>query len=326
MKITNKEIIQSYIVTTAKYDFSVYEKRILYRIIEKLQHETEGQKLSSSFSVKNLFGDRTVEIPVREFLNGEKDKNHALVKKALTSLRNKTIEIEDEKSWQVIGLIEKPKIEKFDSIARFEVQKDVYEALLNFAKGFRKYELKTAFQFESVYSMRFYELFSGQQTKIIYSIEALKEMFGISDKYKDKSSNFINKVVKVAKIELDEKSPYSFDFVAQKTGRKFTHIAFYPTKTANIDERLETKKSQKQASPRWVLSKEVIYSLKEKYSFGSKEIKVHLDLLGRAQNELDLLALLSFKAAYCQKRNNPIGSLIAIIKNELNDLSTGENP
>ena len=28
----NKEIIQSYILTAAKYDFSVYEKRILYRI------------------------------------------------------------------------------------------------------------------------------------------------------------------------------------------------------------------------------------------------------------------------------------------------------
>ena len=36
MKINNKELIQSYILTTAKYDYSVYEKRILYRIVEQL--------------------------------------------------------------------------------------------------------------------------------------------------------------------------------------------------------------------------------------------------------------------------------------------------
>ena len=32
MKINNKEVLQSYILTTAKYDYSVYEKRILYKI------------------------------------------------------------------------------------------------------------------------------------------------------------------------------------------------------------------------------------------------------------------------------------------------------
>lgn len=35
--IKNKDILQSYVITTARYDFSIYEKRILYRIIEVLQ-------------------------------------------------------------------------------------------------------------------------------------------------------------------------------------------------------------------------------------------------------------------------------------------------
>ena len=29
IKITNKDVIQSYLMTVSKYDFSVYEKRIL---------------------------------------------------------------------------------------------------------------------------------------------------------------------------------------------------------------------------------------------------------------------------------------------------------
>ena len=51
--IKNKEVLQSYILTTAKYDFSVYEKRILYRIIELNQNLLEGKKLNDRYQVNN---------------------------------------------------------------------------------------------------------------------------------------------------------------------------------------------------------------------------------------------------------------------------------
>ncbi len=38
-------MIQSYLMTVSKYDFSVYEKRILYRLVEAMQCEIEGKKL-----------------------------------------------------------------------------------------------------------------------------------------------------------------------------------------------------------------------------------------------------------------------------------------
>jgi len=41
---------------------------------------------------------------------------------------------------------------------------------MNFAKGYRKYELQTAMEFESVYAMRFYELLSGQKTPLLVLI------------------------------------------------------------------------------------------------------------------------------------------------------------
>ena len=37
IKITNKDVIQSYLMTVSKYNFSVYEKRILYRLVEAMQ-------------------------------------------------------------------------------------------------------------------------------------------------------------------------------------------------------------------------------------------------------------------------------------------------
>lgn len=53
-KKTNKDLIQSYILTTAEYDFSVQEKRILYRIVELNQHLIEGKKLNKSYNIEQV--------------------------------------------------------------------------------------------------------------------------------------------------------------------------------------------------------------------------------------------------------------------------------
>ena len=40
---SNELAIQSYIFTTAKYDFNAYEKRIMYRLVELAQDEIKGK-------------------------------------------------------------------------------------------------------------------------------------------------------------------------------------------------------------------------------------------------------------------------------------------
>ena len=42
MAIVNKELIHSYIMTTAKYDCNEYEKRIIDRLVEMDQGELQG--------------------------------------------------------------------------------------------------------------------------------------------------------------------------------------------------------------------------------------------------------------------------------------------
>jgi len=70
----NKDVIQSYIFTTAKYDYSVYEKRIIYRLVEMVQHTLEGKKLDNGFSIqKTLYNDRIITMPINAFLAGEND-------------------------------------------------------------------------------------------------------------------------------------------------------------------------------------------------------------------------------------------------------------
>lgn len=249
----NKDVIQSYIITTAKYDYTVYEKRIIYRLVEMVQHTLEGKKLNRGFSIeKTLYNDRIITMPISAFLASETDENYTRVKDALRRLRNKTFEYENGGKWKLIGIIEKPNFD-IAGVAQFELQPEVYEAILDFSKGFRKYELKTAMEFESVYAMRFYELMSGQKTPIEYKIENLKEMFGIADKYK-RVNDFIKRVVDAAKKELDAKSPYTFDYEIKKLGRSYHSILFFPKYQPQFrDETLEINKLKKQVNISWYL-------------------------------------------------------------------------
>lgn len=321
MKISNKDVIQSYILTTAKYDFNVYEKRVMYRLVEIAQADLEGKKLLPGYRIdKTLFEDRIVTLPIKAFLNGEKDKNHKLVKEALTELRNKTIEFETEERWELIGLIEKPKIEKYHDTVELEVNPRIWNAILSFAKGFRKYELKTAMSFETVYAMRFYELFSGQKTPIVYTIENLKIMFGLENKYK-KINDFVKRVIIPAKNELDKKAPYSFEYKPLKHGRKIGSIKFYPYEIpANRDESLENNDLQKQVDLSWDLDKIIIDYLKQNFGFSKDEIKRNLDLFKLAENKLDLLSELSLLRRKALEANKgPRAYIVGALKRILKD-------
>jgi plasmid replication initiation protein len=320
-KIDSVEVIQSYIITSARYKFTAYEKRVLYRIIEILQSELNGVPLNEGYKIdKNLFDDRKFTIPVSAFLNGENDKNHSLVKKALMDLRDKAFEYEDASTWRYLGIIERPIIDKYSEFAHFTVTPMLYEAFLNFAKGFKKYELTTAFKFESVYAMRFYEMFYSQKSPISYSVQSLKEMFMLTDKYVGRPSDFVKNVVDVAKKELDKHSPYSFDYrtnIDMGEGRKIEIIKFYPTITDNTDPALEKEKLKTKTSPHWELERRVIDYLKQALDFQDNDIKNNINLLVKAYEKFDLLGFLSEKKSVIMSKNAPVGYAISCMKNEL---------
>lgn len=320
MKVNNKDLIQSYIITSAKYDYSVYEKRILYRLIEFFQSLTKGEKLNHKVHLtKDLFDVSIITMPIAMFLNGEEDKNHSRVKEAIRSLENKKFEYEDDRTWEIIRIISEPKIDKYKEFVTFRINPKVVQAFLDFSKGFSKYELETAMSFESIYAMRFYELLSGQKSPITYSIDNLKIMFQIQDKYK-LTADFFRYVIEPAKKELDKSSPYSFEYKPIKTGRKITAIKFYPVyQPQNRDTRIEAKRLQKNTSLRWDLDIMTINYLKENYLFSEDEIQNNRELFVSAQNSsaFDLLYFLSEQKRNAEKKVNPKGWIINAIKKQL---------
>jgi len=314
------DIIQSYILTTAKYDFSVYEKRILYRIVQVIQKHLDGQKLNDSFKINvELFGTEFI-MPISAFLKDEEDKNYPRIKKAFEDLQTKFIKFEDDDIWFSSGIIGGVTIRKRTEFVEFFIDKRIYKPLLDFSKGFRKLELRIAMQFDSVYAMRFYELLSNQKSPLCYSIEQLKEMFQIVDKY-DRVNDFKKYVLDIAKRELDKCSPYTFSYEMNKTGRKFTSVTLYPKYQPQFrDEELEKHELQKKTSLSWDLNKTITDYLTLNFGFSKDGVRNNIDLLKNAANSLNLIEFLAKIKRKANDASSTQGYVINAIRKELKSI------
>jgi len=315
----NIEIIQSYIWTTARHDYNVYEKRIIYRILEVMQGQLSGLKLNQNYSIiKDMFDLYDVELPLDALLLGEEDKNYSRIKVALKRMTTKSFEFEDSKEWRSIPIIMLPRIKKYNSTVSFRLHEEIHRVFMNFSKGFKKYELLTAFNLDSAHAMRLFELLSKQKTPLTYSIIELKKMFGVENKYTF-TADFIKRVIEASKKELDEKSPHSFEFSTVKAGKKITAITFYPYEIArNQDKNLQMKILDKSMQPHIYIERNALKYLKENFNMSLPEIKNNVELFIRANKEIpDFLMFLSKIYPKANRAENPKGYLIGAMKKRL---------
>lgn len=312
----SKNVVQSYIFTTAKYDFSTYEKRIIYRLIEFAQDEIKGIMIRDNLHKiePTLFG-REITMPISDILKDESDKNYTIAKKSFGALSEKFIIYEDDDIWQKTPIITNPKIKKNEGISKFYVFDEIWKSLLDFTKGYRKYELVTAMQFKSVYSMRIYELISGQKRPLEFSIEHLREMFCIKDKYSN-ANDFKRWVLDVAKKELDENSPYSFNYKEVKEGRKVVGFKFFPTfNPDNKDANLYETELRSKVSASAQISREAYDYFRFSFEFKTDEISKNKKTIIEGEKKIpDFIGFLSSLVGPSKTANNRIGYVINAIK------------
>lgn len=268
-------------------------------------------------------------MPTSMFLKDDNDQNYTEVKSALKSLRNRDIEFDNGVVWKVRGIIEKPVLE-YRGWVEFEVCPEVYSCMLNFVKGYRKFELRTAMSFKSEYTMRFYELFSGQTSPITYKISDLKEIFLLQDKY-SRASDFIKYVIAPASKELDEKSPYSFDYdytsPELKIGKKFHLIRFFPVATMNKSESFIVAEDVMAREKEELLkSKHGLSELEQTYlknlGFTEQQMKNNISTLLIAKQHLDLVYELSLLVGKVREKNNPQGYVVKTLRGKVKDKRT----
>ena len=315
-----RQVVQSYIATTAMYDFNVYEKRVMYNLVRLAQSQIEGVVLTDNLHkiCHDMKGYVHVTLPLSDFLADEEDKNHRRVKDALKSLHRKTFEYLDDDVWECISIIALPKIALHSRQVSFIVDSRVWDVLLDFSRGFSRYDIEVAFRLESCYSMRFYELMACQKEPITYSIDALRRIFKLEDKYAF-TKDFIKRVVESSKIELDQKSPVSFTYAPVKDGKRITQLIFFPVRfnaqdSSDDDHRMILRKYGSSA----VLTADERRFLEE-IGFNQSGINNNLSLFMDCQRNLDFIYELALIKGKCRTKKNPCGWCIRTLTGKLAD-------
>lgn len=323
--LDHKYIIQSWIFTTARYNYTVYEKRILYRLIEYAQAEISGLKIKDHIErVHHNLKDVSISMPIASVLvagiDTDCNKNYAAVKKACRALGKKYLEWEDLEKQEYWGdnIIYNINIKKREGIMHFSIANWVWDAIFDFSKGFRKFDIAIAMKFRSTYTMRFFEIISGQQSPLELTVSELRQMFFLENKYKH-TNDFQKRVIDSSKDELDRVSPYSFEAIANYKGSKIVSYTFYPISiSANQDEKLVQMEQMAKVTARLQLNQQIYEYLKFSFGFKTNEINKNKKTLVEGQKKIvNFIDFLASLRANANRANNPKGYVISAIKRTL---------
>ena len=321
--MVNKNVIQSYLLTVARYDANIYAKRILLHIVKANQDYLQGEKLSGVINIdEDLFKDREYSFDIKSILGDDEDNNYDRIIKAFHSLQDRFIQFGDGEGGSVrLSFIERVYAKKRSGIVKFRMSELMYKAFADYSKGFRKYEFGLTMSFDSVYSIRFYELMSGQKNPLTYTIEELKKMFGLDGKYK-LTADFVRRVIDPAQAELNEKSPYTFTYKMNKKGRKYFSITFFPIyQPQHASEEAEQHELAKRLGSSAYLTREERTYLNEHFGMSPTEIKNnhHTFFESKKKNGDYLLNLFDKIRINANKggAKNKIGYLISALKKDL---------
>lgn len=193
------ELIQPNVLTSARYQYTITEKRLLYNVIALLQREMRGE-IQIDMS---LFGDYYFTFPL-ERADPEK-KNHAAVRAAFQSLQEKRISIDyNNKGDGFEGrLINWGKLK--DGVITISLNSEIGSSLIQIAKGFTAYSSVVVMALHSTYSMRFYEWCSRFRDtgKWITEPDELRQMLCIDQTNVYKQYGMLKvRVIDVAQKEL----------------------------------------------------------------------------------------------------------------------------
>ncbi len=329
---TNKDLVQSYKFTTICNNLGIYGQRTFINLIAATQQVLEGKKIGDCIKYQideDLWGYKRIIMPLTAIMaNGDKS-NYQAARKQLKQLQTKLIEYNDDGLWISSVFFSEVKFNAKNGNAILEVPPTTWKVIMDFSSGYRVFEKEKALQLRSTYSMRLYQLLSGQKSPLTYTLENLKKMFGISDKY-PRPNDFIKRVVIPAKEELDKYAPYTFEYKPvydRKTtkGRaSITAITFFPVyQPQNRDKSLEEKREFKNIVYKYPNIIEIPSNIKNymihTLGFTLQGIKNNSALILEACKVLDLDNFLRGIAPRARTAKKPQGYIIRALKLELKE-------
>ena len=161
-------------LTTARYKFDLIEKRALYSIIRNIR----AQYIENENGRRDLFDDLIITIHEEELKKCGDNTKMQNIYDALKRLRNRDIEINNEKMWLSIGFVNYVKHIKNKSYFEVQVSKEVLPYYVELAQNFTSYSMTVAIALKSTFSQRFYELCCQYRNAgfFFYTVEKLRDV------------------------------------------------------------------------------------------------------------------------------------------------------
>lgn len=307
------ELIQSFLLSVTRVRLSLYEQRILTKIVEHGQTVLQGLSPVQYKHVENPFDNEKIEIPIRYILT-DRSKDYSKVIDACKALMSRKFEFYEPKTktYYADTVIHNVMHITGSGKVSFQVSRVLYDVMFNFSLGYKNYDLEEALTLPTPYAVRMYVLMNGQSNPLTWDIEKLKEMFGVKDKY-SQTRDFIKKVIEPARIALVNNKCNGFTYSRVYEGRKVTHLRFFPVKVSDEDKKIYAELSKEQL----VNCKAVELMLVEDLGFTWKEIgsnRATIKRFARIGNCVDVLWSIEHRAK--QKRMDK-GYVINAMKSEV---------
>lgn len=311
----------------AKYKFNIYQKRMELYILNEAQSALQGERHIAGRKIPADGMHPTIEIPLNLILQDENESNYAIVKRSAKAMTGKVIDYTDaDGTYCVISPIISVKIPRYSPTMQVEVHRDMWNAILDYRKGWRKFDINTALSLKSVYSIKLYELISLHFDYKTYKVDDLKDFFGVKDKYKE-TKDFIRRVLDPVKKELDESSPWSFDYdihrVSDKPQSKIIGFTIKPYPNGARAVEMDRKASARKLHlSDYVPNRQIRSYLLDSIGFTQEELlseKTRRMLAIACEVLPDMIDILAQVRAKSRDKKNPKGWIINALHGKLDD-------
>ncbi len=213
-------VIQSNKLIESRYYLTTLEQRLVLAMASKIQTD-DADFFLYELTLNELAKLMDVSMP----------NIHHVIDDVTDKLMSRIIFIEDENGWLKMGWVASCRYNKNKGTVIFRFAPELKPYLLHLQREFTKLSLSIITKFQSVYSVRMYQLLK-QYINIgyrIFTVKELREILGIEKDIYKEFKEFKRRVLMQTKKEFDDKknkSDLTFDLETIKEGRKIVSLKF----------------------------------------------------------------------------------------------------
>lgn len=221
MKEVNNQIPNNFILS--KYNTSMIQRRIVYAVLMQIEKVMEYTPVPVD--------DLKFEIPKAMIVDGY---NFTDLKKSCKDLLTKLLTVKEndgDEEFHFILPFTEVCVKKDSPNIEIYLNKKVAKIFYEIKKGYTKIEYESALSLESKHAQKLYELFSMKinnfdSTIWFSTIEEIKEILGVSDKYKQ-NLQFVDMVLKTIQKEINEHTNLTVEYELEKKGKSYHYLNFH---------------------------------------------------------------------------------------------------